>query len=298
MNENISVLQHMECPRCHAPCLSTEVCCFACGARLKALPKRYGSRPTPEAPWPMWVGLALVLAVAGVFAYYAVTWLVGYRERQAFPTWYLPAAGMALVIAGQLAFREAKRRDARSWRLQRAPELPLSQVHTGDAVWARGKVECDTPVIPAYFPQECCYYRYVLRERDEGEGGWRVTRRETKAVDFQLVVEDESVYVPSGCVWFDAPLYVESYVDMRATMQVKLWAIPVGLPISLCGRIAGMTSKPRVDPLENDQPGVVTWRSPRDYVEFIIRRSRVTQRWGWTLMVLGALALVAGVVKA
>lgn len=298
MADDTSVLQHTECPRCGAPNLGSEVCCFACGARLKALPKRYGPPPAGPAPWPLWVGMIIGLMLFGLIAYYAVGWLAGYRDRAALPPWYLPVGGVVLVAAGQVAFWEARRRDARGWRLRRAPELPLSQAHTGDAVWARGRVECDTPVIPAYFPQECTYYHYVLREREHGEAGWRVTRRETKAVDFRLVDGDESVYVPSGCVRFDAPIYVETYVDPGATMQVKLWAIPIGLPISLCGRIAGQTSKPRVDPLGDDLPGIVTWRAPADYCAYVAKRARLIALGGWLLTILGVTAAIAGFVRA
>jgi len=291
-------LQHTECPRCGAPNLRTEVCCFGCGARLKALPKRFGSAPPAETPWPMWIGLLLILVAAGLISYYAIAWLVVYRQQAPFPAWYFPVGGLAFVLAGQVAFREGRLRDARGWRYRRAPELPLSQAHTGDAVWTLGKVECDTPVIPAYFPQECAYYHYVLREKEQDEGGWRVTQRETKAVDFRLVNGSESVYVPSGCVHFDAPIYVESYVDVGGTMQVKLWAIPVGLPVSLCGRIAGQTAQPRVDPLGDDVPGIVTWRAPADYCAFVAKRARRAGLLGWALTLLGGLALIAGIVKA
>ena len=114
-------LQHTECPRCHAPNLGSEVCCFACGARLKALPKRFGSAPPAETPWPMWIGLLLVLVAAGLIGFYCVTWLVGYREQAGLHPWYLPVGGMALVLAGQFAFREGRLRDARGWRYCRAP---------------------------------------------------------------------------------------------------------------------------------------------------------------------------------
>lgn len=290
------MLQHTECPRCHAPNLGTDVCCFACGTRLKPLPKRLGG-PAPAAPWPLWIGIALVVAIVCLIGYQAVVWLAGYRARAGFPVWYLPVAGGLLMAAGQAAFFEARRREASSWRLRRAPELPLSQSHTGDAVWARGKVKCDTPIIPAYFPQECAYYRYVVREREEGETGWRVTERETNAVDFELSEGEGSVYVPSGCVRFDAPLYVETYLDPGGHTQVKLWAIPIGLPVSLCGRIAGETSQPRVDPLEDDLPGVVTWRTPQDYVAMVAKQARSINLLGWGLTVCGVVALIAGLVR-
>ena len=292
-----NTLQHNECPRCHAPNLSSEICCFACGAMIKALPKRLGG-PAAPAPWPLWIGLILVLAIAGMIGYQVVVWLAGYRARAGLPSWYLPVGGALLMAAGQAAFFEARRRDAKSWRLRRAPELPLSQSHTGDAVWARGKVKCDTPIIPAYFPQECAYFHYIVREKEEGESGWRVTARETNAVDFELVQGEESVYVPSGCVRFDAPLYVESYLDPSGHSQVKLWAIPVGLPIALCGRIAGLTNQPRVDPLEDDLPGVVTWRTPQDYVAMVAKQARLIQYLGYLLMAGGVFALIAGVVTA
>ncbi len=291
------MLQHIECPRCHAPNLSTDYCCFACGVRLKALPKRMGG-PAPKAPpLPMWIGVIFIIGLLGYIAYHAVVWLAGYRQMAAFPVWYLPAAGAALILGGQIAFFEARRRDADSWRLKRAPELPLSQSHTGDAVWARGKVKCDTPIVPAYFPQECAYYHYVVREREPGKEGWRVRERETNAVDFELVEGDESVYVPSGCVRFDAPLYVETYLDPDASIQVKLWAIPVGLPISLCARIAGQETRPRVDPLEDDLPGVVTWRAPQDYVAMVARQARLMNLSGWVLTIIGGIILIAGVVR-
>ena len=290
------MLQHIECPRCQAPNLGSEVCCFACGARLKPLPKRLGGPPRP-APWPLWIGLLVILGLASLLSCQLVAWLAGYGTRAGFPAWYLPAAGVLMIVGGQVAFSESRRRDARSWHLRRAPQLPLSQAHTGDAVWARGKAACDSAIVPAYFPQECCYYRYVVRERDPGEGGWRVTDRDSKAVDFTLVDDAESVYVPSGCVRFDAPLYVETFLNPEGTIQVKLWAIPVGLPVSLCGRIAGETARPRVDPLEEDLPAVVTWRTPQDYVAMLAKQARGVNLLGWALIVLGALGLIAGLVR-
>lgn len=292
------MLQHTECPRCHAPNLSTDYCCFACGARLRALPKRMGG-PAPAAPpWPMWIGILLLLGLAGFLGYHAVIHLAGYRRMAAWPVWYLPAAGAAMILGGQIAFLEARRREANSWRLKRAPQLPLSQSHTGDAVWARGKVACDTPIVPAYFPQECAYYHYVVREREPGQSGWHVRERDTNAVDFQLVEEGHSVYVPSGCVRFDAPIYVEQFLDPEAAVELKLWAIPVGLPVALCARIAGDASHPRVDPLEPDLPGVVTWRTPQDYVAMVAKQARLTSSGGWALTVLGAIVLIAGLTEA
>jgi hypothetical protein len=293
----VAPLEHTNCPRCHAPNLSTDFCCFACGRPLKALPKRFGGPPPKAAPWPMWLGIIFVLGTAGYIGYHAIIWLAGYRSQAGLPVWYLPAAGAAMIVAGQIAFFEARRRDTNSWLLKRAPQLPLVQSHTGDAVWARGKVKCDTPIVPAYFPQECCYYSYVVRVREPGQSGWRVRERDTNAVDFELVEGDRSVYVPSGCVRFDAPVYVEQYLDPDASVQLKLWAIPVGLPVSLCARIAGQTERPRVDPLEDDLPGVVTWRTPQDYVAMVAKQAQWTNLGGWALTILGAIALIAGLVK-
>lgn len=291
------MLQHIECSRCHAPNTEAEYLCFACGAPLKPMPKRFGRQAPASAPWPLWLGLLFLVGLAGFVGYRAILVLAGYRQLAAWPAWYLPAAGAGLMLAGQLAFLLARRADADSWRLRRAPQLPLSQARTGDAVWTRGKVQCDSPVVPAYFPQECAYYHYIVREREADEGGWRVTERETNAVDFQLVDGEESVYVPSGSVRFDAPIYLESYLDPGATIKVKLWAIPIGLPISLCARIAGETSRPRVDPLEADLSGIATWRSPQDYVSMVAKHARITQLGGWALTLLGAIALLSSLVR-
>lgn len=291
------MLQHVECPRCAAPNLSSDVCCFACGTRLKALPKQLGGQPPAAPPWPLWIGGALLLALVGFLAYGAVVWLIQYRALHLLPPWYLPAAGAAMIVAGQIAFWESRRRDANSWQLKRAPELPLSQSHTGDAVWARGKVFSDSPIVPAYFPQECVYYHYVVREREEGQAGWHVRERETNAVDFELLADEERVYVPSGCVRFDAPLYVETFLDPDASIEVKLWAIPTGLPVSLCGRIAGETAHPRVDPLGPELPGVVTWRTPQDYVALVAKQAKLIGAGGWLLTALGGIVLIAGLVR-
>ncbi|MFB3881117.1 MAG: hypothetical protein ACE149_07630 [Armatimonadota bacterium] len=291
------MLQHIECPRCHAPNLSTDYFCFACGTGLKALPKRLGGAPPAAAPWPMWIGILLLLALAAFFGYHAIVRLAGYRQLAAWPLWYLPAAGAVMVLAGQLAFLEARRREANSWRLKRAPELPLSQSHTGDAVWARGKVACETPIVPSYFPQECAYYHYVVREREPGQSGWHVRERDTNAVDFRLVQDDRSVYVPSGCVRFDAPIYIEQYLDPDLSVQLKLWAIPVGLQVALCARIAGDTEHPRAGLIEDDLPGVVTWRLPQDYVAMVAKQARLVSAAGWTLTVFGVIALIAGLVR-
>jgi len=79
---------------------------------------------------------------------------------------------------------------------------------------------------------------------------------------------------------------------------VKLWAIPVGLPVSLCGRIAGETARPRVDPLGDDLPGILTWRSPADYCRVVARRARIAGISGWASTILAILVVIAAVVRA
>jgi hypothetical protein len=288
------MLQHIECPHCHAPNLTAESVCFACGAALKPSRKAHGFRPV-EAPWALWLALILALCVGAFAAWHLASWIAGYRTRLAVAAWHLPVAGVGLVAAGQLAFWQARRRDRRRWRLRRAPELNVSQAHVGDVVWTRGRLECDTPLPIPYATDLCAYYRYSLRERDPDESWWRVTERDTRAVDFRLADGDDSIYVPSGAVLFDAPLYVETFVDPGATIQARVWAFPVGLPVSLCGHLAGDTKRPRMDPLGEDLPVVLTWRTPRDYVALVARRARGAYLLAWTLTFLGALAFIAGV---
>lgn len=290
------MLQHTECPRCHAPNLSTEIMCFACGAALRPLPKRFGAAPA-QAPWLLWVGLLVGLAIAGLIGSQVAAWLAGYRTRMALPVWYLPAAGAAFAVAGQIAIAEARKTDRRWWGLKRAPELAMTQVHTGDIVWVRGKVICDSPLIAPYTTAECVYYRYFLQEREEGKAGWRTTERETKCVDFEVSQDQRSLYVPSGGLLFDAQIYYEGFIDPDATVQVKVWALPVGIPVSICGQVAGESDRPRIDACSDELPAVATWRDPSDYVALTARRARLAQATGWLLTVLGALALIASVAK-
>jgi hypothetical protein len=212
------------------------------------------------------------------------------------PLWYLPVAGVVLAAAGQLAFREGRRRDRRWWRLSRAPELGLSRAHVGDAIWLRGGIDCDAPLIAPYVAKECVYYRYVLRER--GQDGWNISERGAKFVDFRIRVGGESVYVPSGGVLFDAPLYAETYLDPGGTRSVRIWALATGLPASVCGQLAGEMTRPRMDSLGEDLPAVATWRDPRAYLTFLRKRAQRAQRWGWALTIIGVLALVGGVARA
>ncbi|UCC68184.1 MAG: hypothetical protein JSV79_13930 [Armatimonadota bacterium] len=292
------MLEHIECPKCSAPNLTTEVMCFACGASLRPRRKRPpGERPA-EAPWPLWVAVLIALLAAAFAGWHVASWIAGLRTRADLEFWHLPAAGAALIVAGQIAFWEARRRDRRWWRLRRAPELPLSRATTGDAVWARGRLACDTPLIAPYTSQECAYYRYSVREREQGQAGWRETERGTKAVDFRLAQEGDSVYVPSGAVLFDAPLFADSFIDVGGTTQVRVWALSVGMPISVCGLLAGETSRPRLDPLDEFVPIVATWRLPGDYVRLVGRRARIAHLSGWVLTVVGLLVLIAGIAGA
>ncbi len=289
------MLDHVECPKCHTPNLTTEVICFACGASLRPRRKRRPGQPAPEAPWPLWLALLIALAAVGFAGWHLASWIAGLRARADLAPWHLPAAGLLLVGAGQIAFWEGRRRDRRWWRLRRAPELPLSQATVGDAIWARGRLTCDTPLIAPYTAQECAYYRYTVRERQEGEAGWRETERGTKAVDFRLLQEEHSVYIPSGAVFFDAPLFADTLLDAGGTARVRVWALSVGLPISVCGLLAGETSRPRMDPLDQSLPIVATWRLPRDYVRMVGRRARIAHLSAWALTVLGVLVFIAGI---
>jgi len=225
------ILQHTECPRCGAPNLSTELVCFACGANLRPVRRRRPGHPPPEAPWPLWIGLIFALLVAGFAGYHLAAWLAGYRERAVLPVWYLPLAGLLLGLAGRLAFREARRRDRRWWRLSRVAD---------------------------------------------GE---------------------KSVYVPSGDVLLDAPLYVETYLDLGGTRLAKVWALPVGLLVSVCGQLAGGSRRPRMDRLGEDLPVVATWREPGAYVQLVAKRAKKARVWGWALTILGALLLIAGLAR-
>lgn len=288
------MLEHVECPRCHAPNLKAEVICFACGASLRALPKHLRPALAPV-PWLLWVGLLLGLVVIGFVGWHIAGWLAGYRLRGAMPSWYFPAAGAALLVAGQVGFAEARRIDRRWWGLKRAPRLPLAQVHTGDSVWVRGKLTCDSPLVAPYTAQECAYYRSILQERPEDRATWQTKERDSNSVDFNVEEGGRSIYVPSGGVLFDAALYAESM--LADNLRVKVWALPVGLPVSVCGQVAGESDHPRADALGEDLPVVATWREPADYVALTARRARLALWAGWAFTALGGLALIASVAR-
>ena len=290
------MLEHVECPRCSAPNLTTEAVCFACGASMRPSRKRPRGGPPAEVPWPLWLALIAALLGGGLAAWHLAAWIAGFRARADLAPWHLPAAGVVLLVASQGAFYQARVRDRRWWRLRRAPELKLSRANVGDTLWARGELVCDTPLVAPYTGQECAYYRYAVRERDSDEAGWRVTERGTKAVDFRLVQNGKSVYVPCGSVLFDAPFYGDEYVDSTGTARVRVWVLPIGAPVSVCGVLVGETSRPRMDALEATLPIVATWRLPGDYVRMVARRARALHLWGWALTMLGVVVLIAGIV--
>jgi len=290
------MLEHVECPRCSAPNLTTEVVCFACGAAMRPSRKRPRGGPPAEVPWPLWLALIAALLAGGLAAWHLAAWIAGFRARADLAPWHLPAAGVVLLVASQGAFYQARVRDRRWWRLRRAPELKLSRANVGDTLWARGELVCDTPLVAPYTGQECAYYRYAVRERDSDETGWRVTERGTKAVDFRLVQNGKSVYVPCGSVLFDAPFYGDKHVDSTGTVRVRVWALPIGAPVSVCGVLVGETSRPRMDALDATLPIVATWRLSGDYVRMVARRARALHLWGWALTMLGVVVLIAGIV--
>lgn len=290
------MLEHVECPRCGAPNLTTEVVCFACGAAMRSSRKRPRGGPPAEVPWPLWLALIAALLAGGLAAWHLAAWIAGFRARADLAPWHLPAAGVVLLVASQGAFYQARVRDRRWWRLRRAPELKLSRANVGDTLWARGELACDTPLVAPYTGQECAYYRYVVRERDSDETGWRVTERGTKAVDFRLVQNGKSVYVPCGSVLFDAPFYGDKHVDSTGRARVRVWALPIGAPVSVCGVLVGETSRPRMDALDATLPIVATWRLSGDYVRMVARRARALYLWGWALTMLGVVVLIAGIV--
>ena len=290
------MLEHVECPRCNTSNLTSEAVCFACGAALQPMRlRKHRALPMPAAPWVMWVGLLLGLAAAGLVALHVTQWVVAQEESAARPVWHLPAAGGLLLAAGQAGFTIARRMDRRWWRLKRAPRLKLAEARMADAVWVRGRPECDTPLIAPYVAKPCAYYRLVVREREEGQSGWQVKERETRAVDFRVVEESRSAYVPSGGVLFDAPWYIDTFIDPGGRVEARLWVLAVDMPVSVCGRLAGETTRLRMDALGEALPVVATWREPKAYCALVARRARRAQIAGWVATVVGGLALISAV---
>jgi hypothetical protein len=249
-------------------------------------------------PWPLWVGLITALLLMGFVFWHVAGWLSGYTRRSGAPEWYLPVSGLLLLAAAQVAFYQARAVDRRWWRLKRAPELKLRQVHSGDIAWLHGKPESDSPLFAPFVNQPCVYYRLVLRTRDSDQAGWRTARRETRAVDFTLVQDGGSVYIPSGNVLFDAGIYVDSLVDPSGTQHARVWALPVGLPVSVCGKMASQSSQRRMDAPGDGVPVVVTWHSPATYVRLLTRRVTIARSFGWLVSVMAVLLFIAGAAQA
>lgn len=290
------MLEHVSCPKCHAPNLASEFVCFACGASLRAFPKRFRGAPA-VVPWPLWIGMVGIVLVLGLVIWHAADWLAGIRQQALFPAWYLAAGGAALLAAAQVAFFQARFSDRRWWGLKRAPEVSIAQSHTGDVVWVRGKVECDTPLICPYLGQPCAYYRVVVKEREPDQPGWKTISRQINAVDFRLVEETGSVYVPTGGVLFDAPQYLDGFHDASDTQQVLVWALPVGMPASLFGLVGGDVGQRRMDGPGGELPAVATWRLPQDYVAAVGRRAKLARAAGWVVSVLGMVLVIAALTR-
>lgn len=290
------MLEHITCPKCHAPNLTTEFVCFACGAALHPFRKRFGAAPA-ALPWPLWLGGIAILFVLGLVVWHAADWLAGIRQQALFPAWYLPVGGAGLLVAAQVAFFQARFSDRRWWGLRRAPEVSVAQSHTGDVVWLRGRVECDAPLICPSLGQPCAYYRVVVREREPGQAVWKTVSRDSNAVDFRVVEETGSVYVPTGGVLFDAAQYLDSLTDAGATQQVLVWAMPIGMPASLFGQVGGDVGRRRMDGPGQGLPVIATWRPPQDYEALMGRRARMARAAGWVVTGLGLVLLIAGVAR-
>ena len=282
------MLEHVACPHCNAPNLKGEVMCFACG---QPLGKRPRARPEmPVVPWVLWLGAVFGLVAFGLFAFSASQWVARYRQQMGIPDARMFALAGILAVAGQVALYWSRREDHAWWELKRAPELPLAQAQSGDAVWIRGAVKCETPLAMPYAGEACVYYRLVVQERDY-RGRWRMTERDTKAVDFAVAEEAGSIYVPSGGVLFDAPPYVNSFLADGTRIQV--WAIVLETPLSVCGRVDGDGKERIFSRLSAAVPAVATWRLAADYLAELARRSRLLQWGGWAASLAAALVLIA-----
>lgn len=289
------MLEHVTCPRCRAPNLKTELVCFACG-KLLSKPPRSRERP-PSLPWVLWLGLAFALAAFGFVAASASQLLASYQLEAGVPTSRMLLVVVLLLVIGQVALYRARCEDRQWWELKRAPELPLTQVRSGDAVWLRGVVQCDTPLdLPYTMGEKCVYYRAVVKERDSSEkGGWRTTQNETNAVDFVVAGESGAVYLPCGDVRFEAPRFVDTFLDPG--IKVQVWAIAVETPISVCGRVDDDGGPRRLVRLSEATPVIATWRFPSDYLAELMARGRRAQCFGWAVSIAAAVALIATVAR-
>jgi hypothetical protein len=288
------MLEHVACRRCHAPNLTTEAICFACGAPLGR--RRRARDAPPVTPWVFWFGIAFALAVVGLLAAVASHWLRAYRIAAGLSDVHMFAAVILLAAVGQAALSRARRRDGQWWELKRAPELPLAQTQAQDAAWIRGFVKSDTPLeLPYAGNQKCVYYHVVVKEQEADQGGWRTTQNDTNAVDFTVQQESDTIYVPSGGVQFDAPLFVDTYLADGA--KAKVWAVAVEVPISVCGRVQVEGEQRVLMRLSDAIPVVVTWRLPSDCVAELAQRGRRAHWFGWAVSALAALLLIATVAR-
>jgi hypothetical protein len=71
----------------------------------------------------------------------------------------------------------------------------------------------------------------------------------------------------------------------------------VGVPVSICGEVAGDTDRPRIDPIGPDLPAVATWREPNDYIALTAARARLARAGGWLATIAGILILIAAVAR-
>lgn len=288
------MLEHVACRHCQAPNLATETLCFACGQPLRK-PARLRERP-PSAPWVFWLGMLFALAAVGLLATSASQWIAASRLEAGIPDARMFALIALLAIVGQVGLYRARRDDRHWWVLRRAPELPLSQVHSQDAVWIRGFVQCEAPLdLPYTADQKCVYYHVVVKERDEDNGGWRTTQNETNAVDFLVRQESDTIYLPSGGVHFEAPLFVDTY--LADGVKVQVWALAVEVPISVCGRLDADGGPPVLVQLSDAIPVVATWRLPQDYIAELAKRGRRAWWFGWAASLLAGLVLIATVAR-
>lgn len=285
------MLEHIICPRCQAPNLTAEQVCFACGRQLGKF-ARPRERP-PSLPWVLWFGIAIALAALGVLVASASQLLASYRLEAGVPKAHMLFAAALLLAVGQVALYRARREDRRWWELKRTPEMPLTQVSSRDATWVRGAVQCEAPLELPYAPDEkCVYYHLVVKEQEQTEkGGWRTTQNERNSVDFTVVADSGAVYVPSGGVHFEAPLFVDTCP--APGVRAKVWAVGLNTPLTVCGRVEEEGGPRLLVRLSETVPLIATWRFPSDYLAELAKRGRRTQWLGWTVSFLAAATLIA-----
>ena len=289
------MLQHLACPHCGTQNLTTETICFACGEALRPLRPPH-DRP-PRTPGVMWLGALCLVILLGLGVHFASLWLGRSRLEAGVTDQAMVGTVIALVLAGQVALYLARVDDQRWWELRRAPELPLAQANVGDVVWLRGHLACDTPLdLPYALDMKCCYYRLLRRERVPGKAEWRTVENERNAVDFRVTEGEESVYVPSGGVAFDAPIIVDSFVE-GGDSKVQVWALLLEVPISVCGRLDGEGKDRTLGRPSQESPLVATWQTPPGYLTELYRRTQRLLYSGWAALAVAVLVLIATLVR-